>query len=72
MRWTYKDKPEPEFGKLVLHTAFLFFPKEMFNREIRKNETRWLEKATWIKKYYGLSNIGTQRWEDEEWYDEKE
>jgi hypothetical protein len=72
MRWTDKERIGPEYGKVILHSAFLFFPKRMFNRGIRKNETRWLERATWIKKYYGFTNIGTLRWEDEEWYDEEE
>ena len=71
MRWTYKDKLEPEFGKVILHTSFLFFPKQMFNRTKKKNESRWLERATWMKKYNGLSSLGNEQWIDIEWYDEE-
>jgi hypothetical protein len=44
MRW--KEKPRFNNGDRRLRTAFLFFPKTI------NGETRWLETASWIEKYF--------------------
>lgn len=43
MKW-YKEHPSP--GHIRKRTRFLFFPKNI------EGEIRWLEKATWVEKYY--------------------
>lgn len=45
MRWRKKLKPFPKNGDTREVTKFLWFPKTI------DNETRWLERTTWIQEY---------------------
>lgn len=61
MRWnTYQHL---KFGTLKIVTGFLFLPKTI------AGETRWLEKATWERKYVSSTLAGSAIWISTHWID---
>jgi len=59
MRWEL-----PKDGEKRKRTKFLWFPMTL------DSETRWLERTTWIEKYYSLATW--YGWRPYEWADEDE
>jgi hypothetical protein len=59
MRWEL-----PKDGEKRKKTKFLWFPMTI------DDETRWLERTTWIEKYYNLPYYWG--WRPYEWIDEDE
>ena len=51
-------------GEIQIKTGFLFFPKEI------GTEIRWLETATWAKRYYRFLSGPGGFWIDKRWEDD--
>jgi len=59
MRWNEKKKPK--LGDTKTITKFLIFPKKI------KGQWRWLEMASWVKKYDYAGDEFFYRWYDQDW-----
>jgi hypothetical protein len=55
-KYIEKVKPsDPQHGDLKLVSKFLIWPRTIVNYDTGDKETRWLERATLVYKFYGGS-----------------
>ena len=60
MRWAH-----PRHAETRVVTRFLLFPRVMRNVALGRDETRWLEQASWVQVYRDCGdNWG---WDDDHW-----
>ena len=60
MRWN--EKEQPNHGDTRIVEGFLWFPEKL------NGETRWLEKAKWEEKAYGVQRVLTKESAGTRWY----
>jgi len=73
----YADKT-PNIGEHRVKRRFLWLPKTLYSSSLGANETRWLERTSWVQEFYnpaeggfGDFSGGKAEWHDRCWLEKR-